>query len=510
MGKDNIESKSNNKKNKRKKKTALFTFKVIAAALVVAGVGVNADAVTTVTEKALSGISVSLSKLGDNAGSEGDQNKTKTATEKAADTASGSAAGSGTLKESLTSEKNAAAGEKESADKKADKDKESKKDKKKDKKKKEKEKKEKEKEKQEKALEELKLNLDVDRLGIPKVTTYLNIRKKPNESSKIVGKLTKRAGCNIYNVKKGWAKIVSGDVKGYVKAKYLYKDQEAVKRAKKVATLRTRVHTQTLNVRFLPSKKARIYDQISGEDYYDVYKQNITKKWLKKFLKNKAKHKDKKLVNKKKMLKDTDNWMAIAIDEDVVFLHKDYCSVGYRLDRAVSMKDINAKKAAKKAARVSKGAAAGNGNVGGSTSSGSSSAGSSSSGSSSSGSSQAPASKADSSIVGYAMQFLGNPYVWGGTSLTNGCDCSGFTMGIWSHFGHSLAHSSAAQAASTTTISYSQAKPGDLFFYGSGGSVSHVAMYIGGGRIIHASNHITGIIISNANYRTPIKIGRVG
>ena len=112
------------------------------------------------------------------------------------------------------------------------------------------------------------------------------------------------------------------------------------------------------------------------------------------------------------------------------------------------------------------------------------------------------------SIVEYAKQFLGNPYVWGGTSLTKGADCSGFTMSIYSHYGVSLPHSSSAQSQMGTRVSADEVKPGDLLFYGSGNHVNHVAMYIGGGKVIHASTERTGIKISNAFYRTPITIRR--
>ena len=92
------------------------------------------------------------------------------------------------------------------------------------------------------------------------------------------------------------------------------------------------------------------------------------------------------------------------------------------------------------------------------------------------------------SVVSYALQFVGNRYVWGGTSLENGIDCSGFTMRILGKYGISLPHSSKAQPSYGTKISASEAKPGDLFFYGSGRSISHVAIYIGNGQIVHASN----------------------
>ena len=112
------------------------------------------------------------------------------------------------------------------------------------------------------------------------------------------------------------------------------------------------------------------------------------------------------------------------------------------------------------------------------------------------------------SVVSYALQFVGNRYVWGGTSLENGIDCSGFTMRILGKYGISLPHSSKAQPSYGTKISASEAKPGDLFFYGSGRSISHVAIYIGNGQIVHASNKRDGIKVSNAYYRNPICVTR--
>lgn len=112
------------------------------------------------------------------------------------------------------------------------------------------------------------------------------------------------------------------------------------------------------------------------------------------------------------------------------------------------------------------------------------------------------------SLVQYALQFVGNRYVWGGTSLTNGIDCSGFTMQIYARYGISLPHHAASQPGYGTRISASEAQPGDLFFYGSGSTISHVGIYIGNGQIVHASNSRTGIKISSAYYRTPICVAR--
>ena len=323
--------------------------------------------------------------------------------------------------------------------------------------------------KKKKEISHLKLNLKYDRLGVARVDSYLNVRNKPGEDSKVVGKMTKNSGCNIYKVNKGWAKIISGKVKGYVKASYLIKDKQAEEFAKKIANLRISVNTETLNVRYFPSTDARIYDQISEEDEYDIYKRDLTKTWLKKYVSKHCKKSDLKNIDIKEMYNNLENWMCISIDNEKAFVSRDFVKVTFNLDRAVSI------------------------NESGLTSK------------TSSGSSDSPNL---TNMVNYAMQFLGNPYVWGGTSLTNGADCSGFVMRIYEHFGYSLPRTSSAQAGATKTVSSGDVRPGDLFFYGSGG-VSHVAMYIGNGQIIHASNPRTGIKISSAYYRTPIKIGRV-
>lgn len=112
-------------------------------------------------------------------------------------------------------------------------------------------------------------------------------------------------------------------------------------------------------------------------------------------------------------------------------------------------------------------------------------------------------------ICEFAKQFIGNRYVWGGTSLTKGADCSGFVLSVYRNFGVSLPHSSRAQANCGTKISVGDVKPGDLIFYGNGRRINHVAMYIGNGRVVHASNSRTGIITSNMYYRSPVSAARI-
>lgn len=164
------------------------------------------------------------------------------------------------------------------------------------------------------------------------------------------------------------------------------------------------------------------------------------------------------------VLEDLSGWVKVDLDNTNGFISKDYVDISVQLPKAMTITEVRY----------------GNG-----------------------------VSDVRVDLISYATQFVGNPYVWGGTSLTNGADCSGFTLSIFAKYGVYLPHSSKAQANCGTRISASEAKPGDLFFYGSGSSISHVAIYIGNGQIVHASSKKTGIKISNAFYRSPICVTRV-
>ncbi len=159
-----------------------------------------------------------------------------------------------------------------------------------------------------------------------------------------------------------------------------------------------------------------------------------------------------------------DEWVKIVIDEDEGYVNTQYVKISERLENAITMKEL----------RYGEGV-----------------------------------SDLRVSIVNYSKQFLGNPYVWGGTSLTKGADCSGYVQSVFRHFNIRLPRTSREQARVGKKISASDAKPGDLFFYGKGGVVNHVAIYIGGGQVINASNPRSGIKISNAYYRTPYAVRRV-
>ena len=111
-------------------------------------------------------------------------------------------------------------------------------------------------------------------------------------------------------------------------------------------------------------------------------------------------------------------------------------------------------------------------------------------------------------IANFACQFVGNPYVWGGTSLTNGADCSGFTQSVMAHFGIGISRTAASQSGGGTPVDLGSIQPGDLLFYSDGGSIGHVSIYIGNGQVVHASNPTNGIIISSYSYRTPCSARR--
>ncbi len=106
------------------------------------------------------------------------------------------------------------------------------------------------------------------------------------------------------------------------------------------------------------------------------------------------------------------------------------------------------------------------------------------------------------------MQFVGNPYAWGGTSLTNGADCSGFVQSVFANFGIGLSRTAASQASGGVAVSLDSLQAGDLVFYSHGGGIDHVALYIGGGQVVHAANSNSGIIISNCYYNTPVSASR--
>lgn len=320
------------------------------------------------------------------------------------------------------------------------------------------------------SAKDLLSNINYGRLGIAKVDTYLNIRKKPNEEAKIIGKLPRNAGCHIYKINEnGWAKIISNGVSGWVSADYLITDEEAEEYALTVATKVATVNTENLRARFVPSLDSKIYALIAIEEDLTVVKENLTREYVDKIIDKKYSGEDAFLiedVNIEEMYRELDNWICVKLNGERLFVKKEYITISFQLKKAVEIDEDEF-------------------------------------------SEDSGISSVRSQMVNFAMQYLGCPYVWGGTSLGGGADCSGFVMRVYEQYGYYLPRTSYNQAAYCNGISASEALPGDLFFYGNGYSVSHVAMYIGNGQIIHAMDENHGICISSAYYMNPMKVGRI-
>lgn len=284
------------------------------------------------------------------------------------------------------------------------------------------------------AVEETKTYWGYTNLGIAHVDNHLNIREEPNESGKLIGKLTKDAACEILDIdENGWAHIKSGKVEGYCSTEFLYMGDEAVERGKEVASMIAVVNTQTLKVREEPNTESVVITLIPQEEELEVVE----------IMEN--------------------GWIKFLLDDEEAYVSGEYVDVEERLEKAVTLTEL----------MYGQGV-----------------------------------SDVRVDLVQYAKQFVGNPYVWGGTSLTNGADCSGFTLSIYKKYGISLPHHAASQAQLGTGVSLGEAQPGDLVFYAKNGVINHVAIYIGNGQVIHASSPKTGIKISSVNYRTPACVRR--
>ena len=426
-------------------------------------------------------------------------------------------------------------------------------------------------------------------LGIVHVSGYLNVRKEPNTSADIVGKLMGDSACEILDsTQEGWYKISSGGIEGYIDSQYVLTGDEAKTKAYDLVSLRAIVQVDNLNIRKeanttsdvvgqgLLNERYEVIDQLDGwvqipsgymsADYVKLeYALNEARKLdLKAMIFNMYKNigisdvdnylnvreepsengkiiakmpskaagnilettdngwykiqsgkitgyvksdyiltgqpaKDEALkvaelmaiVNtdmlnarsepstdskiwslisnneKYPVLKQIDGWVEIELEEDSnAYVASDYVDVRYALPEAIKFSPLEEKANAAASLRTQ--------------------------------------------IVNYALQFLGNPYVWGGTSLTKGADCSGFTLSVFGHFGISLPHYSGSQANMGKAVKSSEMRPGDLVFYAnSKGTINHVGIYIGNGQIVNAASRRSGIKISTWNYRTPVRIRNI-
>lgn len=312
-------------------------------------------------------------------------------------------------------------------------------------------------------------------IAVAQVTNYVNIRKRPNEESKVVGKLYANCVGNVLKTVDGWCKIKSGNVVGFVSSEFVKVGDEDL--ARSVGRRTATVTTETLKVRADASKDSEVIGLVPGGDDLTVVDESEK------------------------------GWVGVSIEEGTGYVSADYVKLSTEYNYAESKEEEEArlkKEEEERLAAIEAAEAAAAAERAASQSSSSSSSSNSSS-SSSSKSYKKPSGSSGQSVANYACQFVGNPYVYGGSSLTNGTDCSGFIMSVYNAFGVSLPHSSASLRSVGYGVSTSEMQAGDIVCYSG-----HVAMYIGNNTIVHASNKRDGIkYTSPVNYRRILAVRRI-
>lgn len=310
---------------------------------------------------------------------------------------------------------------------------------------------------------------EFDDIGIAQVENYVHIRSEASEESESLGKLYNGSAAKVLSTTEdgSWYQVNSGSVTGYIKSDYLVVGDEALIKAnsRRVAT----VTTETLFVRALPSQDTDVIGLVPIEEDLTVTDETYVNDW---------------------------GWVGVSIAEGDGYVSTEFVSLSTEYTLAESnaeeaarlAKEEESRKQAEEAAKSKK----------------SSSSSTSSSSAASSGSYSQASGSGGGAVVSFASQFVGNPYVYGGTSLTNGTDCSGFVMSVYANFGVSLPHSSSAMRSCGYAVDASSMQPGDIVCYSG-----HVGIYAGNGMLLHASTPSEGIKYSSVGYRPILAVRRI-
>ena len=336
-------------------------------------------------------------------------------------------------------------------------------------------------------------------LAFAQCEEYINIRQNPDTDSEVVAKIYNHGAAEIEEQDGDWYKIRSGNAEGYVKAEYFATGEAAEAIAEQAAYRVAEVYPDQLNVRTAPSEDSDVVTTASKDQELEIVD------W-------------------------SGDWMKVALGDDVYgYINAYYVGYNVYYPQAETIEEEQARLAAEQQAAENwddseaetraeengyeeteapgyeeteapgyeETEAPGYEEI--------EAPGYEETEAPSYEETEAPStSGTGQQIADYAVQFVGNPYVWGGTSLTNGADCSGFTLSVFANFGIGLSRTAESQSYGGTPVDFGSLQPGDLIFYNSTGSIDHVAIYIGGGQIVHAANSRKGIIISDTYYQTPV------
>lgn len=308
----------------------------------------------------------------------------------------------------------------------------------------------------ERQIAEALANSDYCNLGVADVDVSLNVRASASADAEVVGKLYHYNVATILNETNGWYKIQSGDVQGYVKAEYVIVGEREI--LQQAGTRYAEVTVSSLRVRAEASAESAVLGIVGSEDELVV-------------------------------LDEIDGWVKVSTEGGNGWISSEYvvCRTVYTYGETKAA--IEARERREEQQRAAAAAAA---------------AAAASKNNSSNKTYKNPTGSTGQDVVEFACQFIGNPYVWGGESLTNGVDCSGFVMKVYEAFGVSLPHSSKSLRSVGTKVDVNDMQPGDIVCYSG-----HVAIYIGNGQIVHASNKRDGIKISSAYYTTILAVRRI-